>query len=503
MQRFRTAIATIAAGGGLIAGASGQAARKAPAARPAPAPTAARPATRAPAAIAPGYNQSLQCSIGDGFTLAAVGDLILNQPESQYAAPRFQAALAILRRADAAFGNFEGTALRLSRSRAYPAAENGGAWLIDSPAVPGDLRRMGIGLVSRANNHATDWGVAGMLETDERLDRAGIVHAGSGRSLGAALAPHYLSTRRGRVGLVSIASSFTPMSRAMDALGAAPARAGIAALRASEWVVLPPAQFARLQKLRAAIVAGMPAAERAELPKEKQQDRIDFFGRSFLRGRHFGLHFKLNAGDRKGFLMAIRQAKEDSDFVIATIHAHDPGNWSMQPPDFLPRLAHAAIDAGADEFIGHGPHQLRGIEIYRGKPIFYSLGNFFFQSSMESPVGPDEYAYWKLNPAAATDEEQNAALDRKWFTGRRWYESVIAVSRFEHGRVAEIRLYPVTLGATRRAADRGLPRLAAAAEARRILERLQRLSAPFHTRITIAGRVGILRAAAKAGGGGQ
>ena len=451
------------------------------------------PAGKHPAAISPGNNQSLACSIADGFTLAAVGDLILEKPESQLAWPRFQAAINLLRHADAGFGNFEGSAFRMSRFHGYPAAENGGAWLIDSPSVPGDLKNLGIELVSRANNHAADWGFAGMRATDRLLDRAGVVHAGTGPSLGAALAPHYLSTPEGRVGLVSIASSFTPLSRAMNALGAAPARPGLAALRITTWMTLPGPLFDQLAHVHADIVAKLPAAERAEMPKKQKPGRLNFFGRNFRRGSRFGQHSKMNLADLKGFLMAVRQAKEDADFVIATIHAHDPGNWSDRPPDFLPRLAHDAINAGADEFIGHGPHQLRGIEIYRGKPIFYSLGNFFFQSSLPAPVGVDEYAIWKLNPSTTTDEEQNAALDKKWFTGRRWYESVVAVSRFEHGRVAEIRLYPVTLGAMRRAADRGIPHLAHHAEAIRILQRLQRLSAQFHTVIAIEGNVGVIR----------
>ena len=48
-----------------------------------------------------------------------------------------------------------------------------------------------------------------------------------------------------------------------------------------------------------------------------------------------------------------------------------------RPPDFLIELAHKSIDSGADAFVGHGPHLLRGIEIYKGKPIFYDLGEFF------------------------------------------------------------------------------------------------------------------------------
>jgi poly-gamma-glutamate capsule biosynthesis protein CapA/YwtB (metallophosphatase superfamily) len=48
-----------------------------------------------------------------------------------------------------------------------------------------------------------------------------------------------------------------------------------------------------------------------------------------------------------------------------------------EPPDFLVDLAHKAIDNGADAFVGHGIHLVRAIEIYRGKPIFYGLGEFF------------------------------------------------------------------------------------------------------------------------------
>jgi poly-gamma-glutamate capsule biosynthesis protein CapA/YwtB (metallophosphatase superfamily) len=450
--------------------------------------------------VSPGYNQSMNSTIADGFTLAAVGDLIINQPESNLQEPEFQAALEILRRADVAFGNFEGSAIDMRTFKGYPAAENGGAWLIDAPTVPADLARMGIDMVSRANNHATDWGVAGMQETDRWLSEAGLVYAGSGYDLSAAQAPHYLSTPEGRVALVSMASTFTPMSRAMDALRAAPGRPGIDALRTVRSVVVPPALFERLRRLGSAMDSAMPEAWRAQLPKSDSAKVVDLFGTRYEPGSHAGFSYTMNASDLKGILKAIRQGKENSDFVVATIHAHEPGNWSTEPPDFMPTLAHDAIDAGADAFIGHGPHQLHGIEIYKGKPIFYSLGNFFFQSSMPSPVGIDEYEAFHLNPDSTTDEEQNAVLDKQWFSGERWYQSVIAVSRFEHGRVAEIRLFPVVLGATLRAADRGIPRLAPPAEARTILERLQRLSAPFHTTIEIQGSVGIIHPSAGAGG---
>ncbi len=61
--------------------------------------------------------------------------------------------------------------------KGYPEALSGGGWLMSSPEVPGDLKAMGFDILSHANNHGTDWGVAGLLETDRRLSAAGLAHA--------------------------------------------------------------------------------------------------------------------------------------------------------------------------------------------------------------------------------------------------------------------------------------------------------------------------------------
>ena len=182
--------------------------------------------------------------------------------------------------------------------------------------------------------------------------------------------------------------------------------------------------------------------------------------------------------------------------MIVTIHAHEPGNWSEEPADFLPKLAHAAIDAGADEFIGHGPHQMRGIEIYRGKPIFYSLGKFVFQLDLLEPVGSDLYEQYKIDGAAATDAEFNAMWNELVFGGDVWYQSVVATTRFEKGQAAEIQLRPIDLSYTARGADRGVPKLAGHDMAKVILERAARLSQPFGTQISIERGVGVIKASA-------
>ena len=74
------------------------------------------------------------------------------------------------------------------------------------------------------------------------------------------------------------------------------------------------------------------------------------------------------------------------------------------------------------------------------------------------------------------------------------YEGVLALSRFEHGQLAELRLHPVELTDQNvRLVNRGIPRLASPEAARRILTRLQKLSRPLGTDITIENNIGIVR----------
>src|SRR5207245_9664546 len=158
-----------------------------------------------------------------------------------------------------------------------------------------------------------------------------------------------------------------------------------------------------------------------------------------------------------------------------------------------------AIGAGADAFIGHGVHQLRPIEIYKGRPIFYSLANFFW-SDIQEPIPADLYQEYRGllaeafgDPGKATDADLSALLNATEFNDERYFQSVLAVSRFEKGRAAEIRLYPIDLGYGMKLTKSGVPHLAPPAEARAIIERLQRMSRPFGTTITIEQSTGVIR----------
>jgi poly-gamma-glutamate capsule biosynthesis protein CapA/YwtB (metallophosphatase superfamily) len=158
---------------------------------------------------------------------------------------------------------------------------------------------------------------------------------------------------------------------------------------------------------------------------------------------------------------------------VFSIHTHETAtggqehltpNRELDSPEFLRKLHRDAIDSGADIAITHGPHALRGIEIYKGRPIFYSLGSLFFS------VG----ANWPDD----------------------WYDSALAITRFAGGAVSEIRIYPLRIRAAGDAAQRshaGAPRLAKGADARRILKALQDYSSQYGTRIVIENDVGVIR----------
>src|SRR5689334_22955028 len=145
----------------------------------------------------------------------------------------------------------------------------------------------------------------------------------------------------------------------------------------------------------------------------------------------------------------------------------------LAPNPWLVKWTHAEIDAGADVIVMHGAPLLHGIEIYRGKPIFYDLGNFIFNAPL---------TMWTLQEPMT-------------------WESVVANLTFEKKVAQSITLRPIVLNflgegqpdAQDRFANnafldtRGLPAPAKADQARYILERVAELSQPFGTKIDVQG----------------
>jgi len=446
--------------------------------------------------------RELELSVADGFTLAAVGDLIISRPLSQMLArdAAFAAVDKIIRDADAAFGNFETTAFDMRGFKGYPGG-GGDDWsIVALPGVPRDLKTLGFDLVSRANNHALDWGIEGMRETGRLLDEAGLAHAGAGESRAEARGARYFETALGRVGLVSIASTFREPNAALPPHGEAPGRPGISTLRWTRTTVATAAMMASLRALDQALkTPGKECYKPWREDRNRPPEEIKVFDTLFRIGDRPGYHYEMNPIDLAEFLKSVRQGKQHADLLIATIHAHETGLGCHEPGDFLPVLAHAAIDAGADVFIGHGEHRLMPIEIYKGRPIFYSLSNFFWSDMMEpNPADLFEASRDLLSaafpdPTQATDPDLNAVLNADEFLDDEVFQTVVTSCRFEAGRLSELRLYPVDLRYGERLEKSGVPRLAAPPMARTILARLQRISQPFGTTITVEQNVGVIR----------
>jgi poly-gamma-glutamate synthesis protein (capsule biosynthesis protein) len=96
-------------------------------------------------------------------------------------------------------------------------------------------------------------------------------------------------------------------------------------------------------------------------------------------------------GDQRALLADIASAREQADLVVASFHWGD-FTRPVVLTDHERRTARLAVDAGADIVLGHHHHLLRGMEHYRGKPIFYGLGHFVFDlPDFENRLARDAY----------------------------------------------------------------------------------------------------------------
>jgi poly-gamma-glutamate synthesis protein (capsule biosynthesis protein) len=363
--------------------------------------------------------------------------------------------------------------------------------------VARDLAALGFGLMSRANNHAMDWGAEGLDETDRWLDEAGITHAGAGSTLAGARAPQYRETPHGRVGLVSLVTgTHWDNDAALDQFGEVPGRPGVNGLRLRQTISVPPAVMEAVREIARAL---HPDAAPGALAVPGRPEEFALFTASFVAGERTEVRYEPDPGDVAANLRSIRLGKQHADLLVVSAHVHEEGPDAATPPAFLVDLAHAAIDAGADAFVGHGVHRLWPVEMYAARPIFYGLGNCVF-SDVQEPLTEGMHASVRElvrtafeDPSAATDADVTALLNAQgWFDGTRFFSSVVTRTRFESGSAAEVLLDPIDLGYGRPLLESGVPRLAEPEAAAATLKRLAEISEPFETRIRVHGDVGVI-----------
>lgn len=427
-------------------------------------------------------SRELAMKITQPFTFAAVGDIIIRRPVGEGDAG-YQALARVMREADMTYANMEGPILDEANFRG-PLA--GGP-----KSVVNELKRMGVRIMTDANNHTLDAGLEGMFESHRLLDEAGIVHAGSGKNLADARQARIAVTPKGTVaaiGMYSIDPSSNNRSRFTDATENMP---GLNPLHVTPYNVVTAEHMQALKKIRDAIYARRPEVHVPVAPvaADEPAGRLRLFQTAFTVGPHPGdLSYEMDPADLKGIITSVRVGKQLADFLVVAIHCHQ-NSFAFQAysqdhstPNFLIELAHQVIDNGADAFVGHGVHNLRGVEIYKGKPIFYGVSSFFYHRG----AAPEITSLSAGAGAGVNELEDNL-------------ETLLTTSRFEDGKLVEVRLYPADLGQdrTRPISRSGTPSTPSPEMARRVLERLQALSKQFGTTISIQNGVGVIRIASK------
>jgi len=380
-----------------------------------------------------------QAGSPDTLTITLTGQSMLRS-DLRATAPKAVPVIAGLLKGDVVFTNFEGAIALPGQSVSE------GRGFLAPPEALDAFKALGFNLLSLSNNHAFDIQATGIRNTIDETNRRQIVHAGIGNTLGEAAAPAYLKTPKGTIALVSSASGLV-------------AAGGMA-------------------------TASSPGVNELRI---KAGDK-DNTARDDLPGAGPNTP---NPEDAERILNSIREARQKADLVIVYQHNHVFANRSfatiftygmaerLAPNAWLKKWVHAEIDAGADIVVMHGAPLLHGVEFYRGRPIFYDLGNFIYN------VPPTlTYIHEPMN-----------------------FQSVVAHLEYQGKALRSISVRPIVMNVLGqgqpdvqdpRATNqflftRGLPAPATGAEAGYILERLADYSRPFGTQVTIGGDMAEIR----------
>ncbi|URK86352.1 CapA family protein (plasmid) [Rhizobium sp. RCAM05350] len=410
--------------------------------------------------------------MNDRFTLAVTGQSLIKHDIRSISDPAFLQVQSLLQSADLSFTNFEGTIL--GDHGGWPL--KGSFFGASEPVVLDALRSIGFQGLSLSNNHAFDLGPSGVLSTLEEVERRGFLHAGLGRDHTDVSQASIRTIGGRRVAIVAMDGGPGPdFMYAADAGNNRPGRPGVNRLGLSQMIEVDASAFAQLEAIRDQV--GYTTIDLAndsqpdDAPRLTPECELAISRAVFKRSDKFGRGVKIDKADLQRNLASIATAAGDRCLVIAYLHHHHwASNWH-EVPGWVSGVARQCIDAGAAMFVSHGAPVLQPIEIYRSRPIFYSLGNFIFHVRSEKST---------------------------WTAPEVW-ESVVGRCSFgPDNDLVEITLHPVVIGGEEALQDgvlerRLAPHLATGERAKRILRRVSEQSARLGVEITIAGDIGTIR----------
>jgi poly-gamma-glutamate capsule biosynthesis protein CapA/YwtB (metallophosphatase superfamily) len=246
-----------------------------------------------------------------------------------------------LKRADLVYGNLEGLLVK-SKGPDQDIPDKSG-WQHIGPEAIAALKAGNIQVVGVANNVA--YGPTDIMKSLAVLDANGIQHAGGGANLDAAHKPAIIERKGVRIGFLQ----YTAKWYQEDQQIATATSPGVARLKSIDGMTVDPAD---LERLRDDIRRLRPLVDILIVSSHNRD----------------GLGRTINSAAPEG-----KQGPVNPATLIAPIPL---GGQYAQAEPYEKELAHAAIDAGADIVYGHGSHVLQGVEVYKGKPVMYCLGNF-------------------------------------------------------------------------------------------------------------------------------
>lgn len=424
----------------------------------------------------------------------AAGDSFITRHIASAGYEGFEDLRALIGQHEVRFVNLEMT---FHRQEGYPAAASGGTWAMTDPSMLDDMRRFGFNLFNTANNHSGDFGQEGVSATIRHLNERGMTFAGTGNTLQEAASACYLETREARVALIGVTATLDPAAVAGGQSGTMRGRPGLNPLRFRTIHHVNPEHFemaktlAAVSQINAKAELSIRNGYRPPFPEGTLPLGSMFFA---LTDKEEYNETVPNEKDLARTIDEIRNARAQADIVLVSVHAHEMrGADSTVAAEFVETFARACIDAGASVVIGHGPHELRGIEVYKNGLIFYSIGNFIFETETVALQPFDAFS----SKGLPIDMKIGDYMDHRSRNGTRGYivqeniwRAVMPSWTIEDGRIRDVRLYPIDLAQHGTRSQRGIPKLSRSNAA---LEHLRKLSERYGTDIEIREGVGILQ----------
>ncbi|MBQ3529773.1 MAG: CapA family protein [Oscillospiraceae bacterium] len=417
--------------------------------------------------------------------ICITGDSILmeNMPESYRGLAPIRDYIA---QADVRINNME---MVLSNYDRFASTYCGGLWLTAEPAVLDDILKYGFNCFGFANNHTMDYSYGGVESTLEALKAKNMPVCGAGMSLAEATAPAMVDTKEGKVAVLSITSTCDDAARAGDPGHMIPARPGLNMLRHSETFLVNADHMKALEEIADAthINGRINNSKRGGYTVSKPgifNLGTAEFKLSEVEGKSSAPHPQ----DMERMRLAVEAAKKDAEYVVVCFHSHEiKGELDEEPDYFIEEFARKCIDWGACAVVGSGTHQIKAIEMYKGKPIFYSIANFIFQSEKPKQFPPDYHDRYGIDRSLTAQEAMYIRSDggkRGLETEFKNYKGLMPLLEFEGDTVKKITIKPVELGFYHEDKSvKGLPHNANDAVTQEVLETLQNLSAEYGTKL--------------------